>query len=164
MMRLTGKTTIGASRERVWAFITDPAKVGGCAPEMKKLNVIDESHYEIKCGLDVGIVGGAFNAKVEIRDRVELEKVTLAIEGMATSVMFDIPATMLTVLSLVELSPASTELAWNAELTVGKPYEPTEPFVAETANGKLIGPMIVSVRKKVEAEELAAAAEGATPA
>jgi uncharacterized protein len=157
MIRLTGKVPVAATRERVWAFVTDPAKVGGCAPDMKKMTVIDDTHYEIKCGLDVGIVGGAFNAKVEIRDKEEPGAVTLFIDGMATSVMFDIPATMLTALTLTEESPATTLLSWNAELRVGKPYEPTEPFVGETVDAKLIVPMISAVKRKVEAEEQAAA-------
>jgi len=43
---------IAAPRDQVWSFLTDPALVSTCAPDLQQLEVIEPR--DVRCETDVG--------------------------------------------------------------------------------------------------------------
>lgn len=46
MRTYEGEFTIEQPREAVWAFVTDPQKIGRCIPDLIELNVENENRFK----------------------------------------------------------------------------------------------------------------------
>lgn len=64
-MEFSGDVDIRASREQVWAFLTDPHQVTQCAPGLKSVEVIDETHFNCVVRAGIGMIKGDFNFTIE---------------------------------------------------------------------------------------------------
>ncbi len=62
-MKFEGTVDIKAPRERVWAFLMDPNRVGPCGPGVESVEVIDDTHYKAKAKVGIGFI----NANVRHR-------------------------------------------------------------------------------------------------
>ena len=70
-MRFEGKLDIDAPRDRVWSFLTDPAQVTTCAPDVQSLEVTDPHHFKVVVRAGVGPIKGTFTMNVQF---LELER------------------------------------------------------------------------------------------
>ena len=71
-LQYTGEEKIPASLDKVWAFVTDPQKVGHCFPDVVDVTVQDATHFEAIVKVGVGPVRGKFKMKVELGSTVDL--------------------------------------------------------------------------------------------
>ena len=62
----SGEEKIPASVDTVWAFVTDPEKVGRCLPDVVDVTVQDPTHFEAVVQVGVGPVRGKFKLKMEL--------------------------------------------------------------------------------------------------
>ena len=54
----------------MWAFVTDPEKVGHCLPDVVEVTVHDPTHFEAVVQVGVGPVRGKFKFKFELQPDV----------------------------------------------------------------------------------------------
>jgi carbon monoxide dehydrogenase subunit G len=113
MTRFQGEEIIDAPVEKVWEFISDPNKIGGCAPGVKKLEVTDEDHFNAEVKVGLGFLKGTVKVRYEALEKKPPEKLVLKMSGSGIGSQIDIKAT-------VELKPENgrTKLAWFADVTV----------------------------------------------
>ncbi|MFL5643984.1 MAG: SRPBCC domain-containing protein [Chloroflexota bacterium] len=84
-MRFDGNVTIGATRDRVWAFLIDPREAGSCVPGIGGIDVVDGTHFAItKVG--VGTVRANVKVTVERADSRPPEHVAFVGKGRARGV------------------------------------------------------------------------------
>ncbi|MBI3982260.1 MAG: carbon monoxide dehydrogenase subunit G [Gemmatimonadetes bacterium] len=67
-LELSGAPEIAAPRERVWERLLDAEFVGKCAPGVRSVKVVDDTHYKVTAGLGVGAVKLTFVLDVELSD------------------------------------------------------------------------------------------------
>ena len=65
-LQYSGEEKIAVGPGVVWAFVTDPGKVGRCMPEVKEVAVQDQTHVDAVVQVAVGPVRGKFKLKVEL--------------------------------------------------------------------------------------------------
>ena len=65
-LQYSGEEKIPAGVDTVWAFVTDPEKVGRCFPDVVDVTVQDPTHFEAVVKVGVGPVRGKFKMKVEL--------------------------------------------------------------------------------------------------
>src|SRR5262245_15001406 len=65
-LQYTGEEKIPAGPDTVWAFVTDPDKVGHCFPDVVGVTVKDPTHFDAIVKVGVGPVRGKFTMKVEL--------------------------------------------------------------------------------------------------
>ena len=65
-LQYTGEEKIPAAFDTVWAFVSDPDKVGHCLPEVVEVTVQDATHFDAVVKVGVGPVRGKFKMKVEL--------------------------------------------------------------------------------------------------
>ena len=80
-MKVEGEYHFDFPRELVYKTFNDPDALQKSFPGMKKLEKIDESHYEATLGIRIGPVSANFNGNLALTDEVPPESVTLIIEG-----------------------------------------------------------------------------------
>ncbi len=68
-LQYSGEEKIPAGLDTVWAFVTDPEKVGHCFPDVVDVTVQDPTHFEAVVKVGVGPVRGKFKMKVELLPR-----------------------------------------------------------------------------------------------
>src|SRR5207237_8937032 len=70
-MRFEGTLDIAAPRDRVWSFLTDPAQVTACAPDLRSLEVADPHHFTVVVRAGVGPIKSTFSMNEQF---LELEQ------------------------------------------------------------------------------------------
>ena len=53
-MEFSGAVDIPASREKVFAWVTDPNKVSQCGPGVESVEVVDQTHFKASAKVGVG--------------------------------------------------------------------------------------------------------------
>jgi carbon monoxide dehydrogenase subunit G len=113
-MIFEGTYNLKASREKVWEFIIDPAKIGKCLPGLKTMEVEGEDKFTAVLHIGVGFVSGDFKFRIEIvgKDPVNRVQLKAAGSGSGSSITIDMA------IELKEVSGA-TELLYRSEVKVG---------------------------------------------
>ena len=67
-MKLEGSFIVNASRDHVWAAITDPARIAPCIPGCESIEIAGRGRYRARVGIAVGPIKAAFNLEVEVTE------------------------------------------------------------------------------------------------
>jgi uncharacterized protein len=113
-MKIEDGFTVRAPRERVWAFITDPGKVGPCIPGCTGIEVMAPNAYRAGLRVAIGPITAEFRLEVEIEEEVPprfARSVTRGEEGSRASVL-----TARNLLELDEPEPGSTCVRYSSEI------------------------------------------------
>jgi carbon monoxide dehydrogenase subunit G len=108
-LELSGAPEIAAPRERVWERLLDAEFVGKCAPGVKSVETVDDTHYKVTAGFGVGPVKLEFHLDVELSELDPPNGAELSARGRATG-------SEVLVKSRVRLEPLGaqrTRLAWS---------------------------------------------------
>jgi carbon monoxide dehydrogenase subunit G len=80
-MKIEGTHQIEATRERVFAALTDPAVLQRCIPGCEQMEKSGDNQYNAKLTAGVGPVKGVFTATVSLSELVPPEHYKLMVEG-----------------------------------------------------------------------------------
>lgn len=118
-MQLNGEVEIGATRDRVWAALNDPAVLARCIDGVEALERVagpDGERFEGKMNARVGPVRASFAGHVALTDIVPPESYVLVGEGKGGVAGF---AKGQAAVTLTEASPGVTKLAYAVTSSVG---------------------------------------------
>ncbi len=114
-MRIEGRFTIAAPRERVYALITDPALMAGCIPGCEAIEVVDAKTYRARIVVEVGPIKARFSLVVEVTQEEPPTRVVSVTRGEEGSRASIVSANNELVLATVE---AGTEVHYVSEVSV----------------------------------------------
>ena len=80
-LEYSGEEAIPVGDAKVWAFVTDPEKVGRCLPEVIEVSVKDATHFDAVVQVAVGPVRGKFTLKVELAPDPAARRIGMKISG-----------------------------------------------------------------------------------
>src|SRR6266850_2335754 len=89
-MKIEDGFTVRAPRERVWAFITDPERVGPCIPGCTGIEVTGPKTYKAGIRIVIGPIKAEFKLEVQVEEEVPpnfLRSVTRGEEGTRASML-----------------------------------------------------------------------------
>jgi uncharacterized protein len=115
-VRIEDHFVVKASRDRVWAAITDPSIVGPCVPGCQGVTVISPTLYKAKIRVQLGVIRADFNVEVELTEQSPPEQMRSRTRGEEGSRASSISAE--NTLRLVELSASETDVAYSSEVSV----------------------------------------------
>jgi 2-furoyl-CoA dehydrogenase large subunit len=84
-LRGEGEAIVGASAERVWAMLLDPATLQAVIPGCHHVEKLSETHFRVEVTLGIGPVKGRYRAEVRLSDLAPPRAVTLG--GSAEGVL-----------------------------------------------------------------------------
>ncbi|MDG6953886.1 MAG: SRPBCC family protein [Nitrososphaerota archaeon] len=112
LLHLDGSNQIGASRDRVYALLTDPGFIAKTLPDAEDIRVLDGSTLEAKVKLRVSVVSSTVRMKMTIGRSEPTTKATLTAEGSGSG-------SALKIASVFELSGDSpTTMSWSADADI----------------------------------------------
>jgi len=113
-VRFAGTTDIDAPRERVWAFLTDPAQVTTCAPDVQSLEIADPHHFKVVVRAGVGPIKGTFTMNVQFLELDRPKHAAVLARGQAPGSAVEMVSNM----DLSEFDENHTVMEWSSDVTV----------------------------------------------
>lgn len=147
-MHLEGSTTIQAPRRRVWEFLTDPSKVGQCAPGVESVKVTEAGKkFEAIAAIGLGSVKARFGGEAEFVELEAPNRAKLKGHGSAPGSAADVVSEMF----LSDGPDGSTELKWTAEIVILGQLAGLAARMMGPLTQKLTAEFFLCVKKKIEA-------------
>lgn len=113
-MQFAGSVTINAPRDRVYAFLMDPHRVGPCGPGFESVDVRDPTHFRVVAKVGVGYISARFNSDVEVVEAVENERAVVRGSGHAPGSAVEGTAHM----RLSDVPDGGTRMDWEADVAI----------------------------------------------
>ena len=146
-LQYTGEEKIPADLDTVWAFVTDPAKVGRCFPEVVDVTVQDSTHFEAIVKVGVGPVRGRFKMKVELLPADSKRRIDMKISGGGFGSTVDLTSGA----DLVDAGDRTTLLKWSGQAEARGPIAAVGGRVLDAQAKKLIEQAFGNVRQQLTA-------------
>jgi carbon monoxide dehydrogenase subunit G len=146
-LQYSGEEQIPVGREKVWAFVTDPEKVGHCFPEIVDVTVHDPTHFDALVKVGVGPVRGNFKLKVELLPDSAAHRLDMKISGGGFGSAVDLTAGA----DLVGAGDDATSLKWSGQAIARGPIAAVGGRVLDSQAKKLIGQAFANVREQLSA-------------
>lgn len=144
-LQYNGRLEVGAGTDTVWAFVTDPEKVGRCLPDLDQLTVQDPRHFEAIVRVGVGPVRGKFKMKLELQPDAGARHIVIKSSGGGFGSTVDLVAGA----DLVPVDDTKTMLDWNGEAEMRGPVAAVGGRVLDAQAKKLIEQTFANVREKL---------------
>ena len=146
-MRFEGSVPIKASREKVWAFVTDPDQVGPCGPGVESIEVVDDTHFKAAAKIGIGFINARFNVNMEFAELQPPDRALIKAHGQAPGSAVDATAEM----RLSDGPDGSTVMDWNADVNIAGTLASVGARLIEGTANKMIGQAFDCIRSKLEA-------------
>lgn len=143
----SGEEVVNAGKAKVWAFITDPEKVGNCLPDVIDVTVHDQTHFDANVKVGVGPVRGKFKFKFELLPAADRSRLDMKISGGGFGSAVDLTAGA----DVVEQDPQTTILKWSGEAVARGPVAAVGGRVLDAQAQKLISATFATVRERLSA-------------
>lgn len=148
-MEFSGAVDIPAPRDRVFAFVIDPNRVGACGPGVESIEVIDTTHFRAKAKVGVGFIQARFVVDLEIAEMQAPDMAVIKAHGQAPGSAVDALGRM----NLVDgPEPGTTTMLWAAEVNLSGMLASVGARMVEGTANKMIGQTFDCMRAKIVAE------------
>jgi len=146
-MRFEGSVPIRASRERVWAFVTDPDQVGHCGPGVEKIEVVDATHFKATAMVGIGFISARFVVNMEFAEQQPPVRALIKAHGQAPGSAVDATSEM----RLSDGPDGTILMDWNADVNIAGTLASLGSRLIEGMANKMIGQTFDCMRAKLEA-------------
>jgi uncharacterized protein len=143
----SGEEHIAATPDTVWAFVTDPGRVGRCLPEVQEVTVHDPTHLDAVVQVAVGPVRGRFKLKLELLPNPSTRRLDMKISGGGFGSAVDLTAGA----DVVEAGNGSTLLKWSGQAVARGPVAAVGGRVLDAQARKLIEQAFTNIRQQLSA-------------
>ena len=144
-LQYNGEEKIPASVGTVWAFVTDPEKVGRCFPDVVDVTVQDPTHMEAVVNVGVGPVRGKFKVKVELVPDPSRHHIDMNMSGGGFGSAVDLAAGA----DVVDAGDGTTLLKWSGQAVARGPIAAVGGRVLDSEAKKLIEKAFGNVRRQL---------------
>ncbi len=145
-MHFQGTVQIAAPRDQVWAYVTDPNRVGACGPGVESIELIDATHFKARAKVGIGFISAKFVVDGEMAVVTAQEVAEVKARGQAPGSAVDATATM----RLSDGSIGTTVMAWDAEVAISGTLASLGARLIEGTANKMIAQTFACMKAKLE--------------
>lgn len=145
-MKVQGSHVLPATREQVWEFLNDPARLAKCLPGCEKLEPIGPDRYKVAVKYAIAAVGGSFSGTIELLDKKPPKSMRLRTESKGVPGFVKGEGT----LELAEKGK-QTELRHSGEVQVGGLIAAVGQRMLDMASKKIIQQFFECVASQLKA-------------
>lgn len=139
----SGQETIPAGKDKVWAFINDPAKVAACLPDVRSTTIRDAHAFDATVGVAVGPVRGKLTFKIVLAPDAGGSHIDMKINGGGLGSVVDLVAGA----DLVADGDATTILKWKGNASMRGPVATVGGRVLDAQAHRVIETTFENVKK-----------------
>jgi uncharacterized protein len=140
-----GEEHVAANESAVWAFVTDPDRVGRSMPEVLEVVVHDPTHLDAVVRVAVGPVRGKFKLKVELVPDSARRRIDMKISGGGFGSAIDMAAGA----DVVGAGDGTTLLKWTGSAVARGPVAAVGGRVLDAQAKKLIEQAFANIRQQL---------------
>ncbi len=144
-MHFEGSFEVPAPREKVFAFVTDPRKLGTVLPDVDDLRVADESNFTVKAKVGISYLRGSISMKFQLTEKKEGVHVKLVGRGSGMQSSIDLGIGV----NLDDTAGGGTKSSWVADASIGGLLASVGSRLMETVAEKYMKQITDSLRKKL---------------
>jgi uncharacterized protein len=148
-MEISGSYTLYAPRERVWAFLLDPAQLKATIPGCEELEQLGQDRYRLRLNVGVAAVKGVYNGTLALGDLRPPESYSITVEGSGASGVLHGNGT----LTLEAPSPNTTIVTYQGQAQIGGAIASLGSRMAQHAARTLINQFFARVADGLAAAE-----------
>jgi carbon monoxide dehydrogenase subunit G len=147
-MEFSGIVQIAAPREEVFAFVTDPNRVGSCGPGVESIEVVDDRHFKARAKVGVGFISAKFAIDLNLAETEAPDRAVIKARGQAPGSAVDATGTM----NLVDGdTPGTTQMIWAANVQISGMIASVGARLISSTADKLIKQTFDCIRTRLEA-------------
>jgi carbon monoxide dehydrogenase subunit G len=144
-MHFEGTVQINAPRDTVWAFVTDPNRVGQCGPGVESVEVIDDTHFKAVAKVGIGFISARFNVNMQFAEIDPPNAATIKAHGQAPGSAVDADARM-----ALSDADGGTRMDWAADVNIAGTIASVGARLIEGTANKMIGQTFDCMKSKLE--------------
>ena len=144
-LKYDGHEEIPASKDAVWAFITDPSKIASCMPDLLESKVYDAQTFDATVKVAVGPVRGKFTFNIKLDPQPASDHLNMTIHGGGFGSVVDLVAGA----DVKAAGDATTTLDWNATATMRGPVAAIGGRVLDAQAKRVITDTFANVKTKI---------------
>jgi carbon monoxide dehydrogenase subunit G len=145
-LTFSGQELVTASKDRVWAFINDPEKIGNCLPDVLELHVNDAQSLDVTVKVSVGPVSGKFKFKILLEPASSGDQMGLKISGGGFGSVVDLVAS-----ADLKDNGNQTTLDWRGQASMRGPVATVGGRVLDAQAKRIISTTFANVKAHVSA-------------
>ena len=143
-LQYNGQESIPADKDKVWAFINDPAKVATCLPDVIETKINDAHNFDATVKVAVGPVSGKFTFKIALGPAASGDHMDLKINGGGFGSVMDLLAG-----ADIKGDGSNTTLVWSAKASMRGPVATIGGRVLDAQAKRIISTTFANVRAKL---------------
>ena len=143
-LQYSGQESIPASKDKVWAFINDPAKVSTCLPDVIDTKINDARNFDATVKVAVGPVSGKFTFKIALIPAASGDHMDLKINGGGFGSVVDLMAG-----ADIKGDGDTATLDWSAKASMRGPVATVGGRVLDAQAKRIISMTFANVKAKL---------------
>jgi len=144
-LEYSGTETIPAGKDTVWAFITNPANIASCMPDVLESTVVDPRTFDAVVQVGVGPVRGKFKFHVVLDPQPSGDRMNMKISGGGFGSVVDLNAGA----DIKSDAPNSTTLDWTGQASMRGPVATVGGRVIDAQAKRVISTTFANVKAKL---------------
>ncbi len=147
-MHYDGSFDVPASKDKVYAFVTDPAKVTSIFPDVQDVKVVDENNFSLKAKVGISFMRGTMDVKMAIVERNPPSFAKMRAKGNGMSSTVELENTF----TLEDQTSGGTHVKWAADAKVAGLMASVGSRLMDAAAAKYVEQIIGSLKEKLSAQ------------
>lgn len=143
-LNYSGCETIAAPHDTVWSFITDPASIASCMPDVIESTVVDPRTFDAIVQVAVGPVRGKFKFHVTLDPQPGETRLNMTIGGGGFGSVVDLKAG-----ADVATDGGTTTLDWQGAATMRGPVATVGGRVLDAQAKRVISTTFANVKARL---------------
>lgn len=142
-----GQEKIPASKDAVWAFVNDPAKIATCLPDVLETKIYDAHTFDATVKVAVGPVRGKFKFKISLEPQSDNAHLNMKISGGGLGSVVDLVAGA----EIADAGDGTTTLDWKGTATMRGPVATIGGRVLDAQAHRVISETFGNVKSRLTA-------------
>jgi uncharacterized protein len=144
-LQFKGQELVPASKDKVWTFINDPAKIAACLPDVLDTQINDPHNFDATVKVSVGPVSGRFKFKIALVPGASGDHMDLKISGGGFGSVVDLLAGA----DLKDNGDQTTTLDWKGDASMRGPVATVGGRVLDAQAQRIISTTFANVKAKL---------------
>lgn len=145
-MRVEGTKEFEASRERVWAVISDPESMSRLMPGVEGFEIVDDEHWKARVKIPLGLGGLKMSIAFEKLDERPLEFSSMRARGKGVGALMDMTTSF-----TLSGEGGHTSMAWQADVSIAGAVGSMGQRVLQPIINQQVGQVLTALERQVEA-------------
>ena len=144
-MHYDGSFEVSSSRDVVYAFVIDPAKIATILPDVQDVRIIDVDNFSLKAKLGISLVKGLMDVKCTISEKTPSTFLKLKATAIGLSSVVELESGF----TLEDAQGGGTVVRWVADAKIAGLLARVGSRLIDSATEKYVAQMIDALKRKL---------------